>query len=152
MVKSSYSITRARYVSDELLYCCGLQVRNALFLVRLEESEDEYPLGLAVRTFNVHEDDVANGKVQVRWYQRKSTRHSWGSQTAFKFASVFTNRRQPVPWVATITISSILAIPVVLTPASISKPAEPVLTRDCMSFVRSHMLALAESGEWVRDE
>eukprot|EP00965_Chrysotila_dentata_P233504 6199623-Pleurochrysis_carterae.AAC.1 len=68
---------------------------------------------------------------------------------AFKYASVFTNRRQSLPWLGTIAVSNITAIPVVLTPSSLGNAAEPVLSRDCMSLVRSHMQALADSREWV---
>eukprot|EP00965_Chrysotila_dentata_P170765 5637186-Pleurochrysis_carterae.AAC.1 len=111
----------------------AFDVRNALFLVRLEECEGEFPLGLAVRTFDSREDDSPMAR--------------------FKSAGISESRqlicgRQSRSWFAIIAISSIIPIPVVLTPRSIGTPAEPVLTRDCMSFVRSHMEALAKSGEW----
>eukprot|EP00965_Chrysotila_dentata_P020903 691894-Pleurochrysis_carterae.AAC.1 len=128
------------------------QVKNALFLVRLEACEGEFPLGLAVRAFNNAEDDVANGSVQIRWYTRKATTTSWGGQPAFKYAPVFNIRRQSQPWLANIAVSSILDVPVVCTPGSVGNLAEPVLSRDCMSLVRSHMEALAAAGEWVREE
>eukprot|EP00965_Chrysotila_dentata_P065433 2168490-Pleurochrysis_carterae.AAC.1 len=82
--------------------------------------------------------------VQVRWYRRKVTVHSWGSQPAFKHASIFNGRRQSISWLANIAISSLIDLPVVVTPRSFRKLAAPVLSRDCMSLVRSHMEALAQ--------
>eukprot|EP00965_Chrysotila_dentata_P140519 4646186-Pleurochrysis_carterae.AAC.1 len=80
---------------------------------------------MAVRTFDAAKDDVENGQVQVRWYQRKSSAHSWGSQPAFKFASVFARQGKRLPWLGMISIGSIIAIPVVLTPNSVGNTAEP---------------------------
>eukprot|EP00965_Chrysotila_dentata_P245942 6206862-Pleurochrysis_carterae.AAC.1 len=131
----------------------NLQVRNALFLVRLEQREGEFPLGLAVRTFDAAEDDVNNGKIQVRWYVRKASANSWGSQPAFKYATVFNNRRQGRPWLSVIEVSNIVPIPIVITRASVrSAGAEPKLSDDCMAMVREYKKRLAETEEWVRDE
>eukprot|EP00965_Chrysotila_dentata_P171984 5675688-Pleurochrysis_carterae.AAC.1 len=58
--------------------------RRALPIVRLQKCEGELPFGLAVRTFNPAVEDVISGKVEVRWYKRKSKNlHSWGTQPAF---------------------------------------------------------------------
>eukprot|EP00965_Chrysotila_dentata_P002592 84564-Pleurochrysis_carterae.AAC.1 len=102
---------------------------------------------LAVRTFDAAVDDIDRGKIQVRWFRRKSNNRSWGTQPASKYAEIFTNRRQSRPWLATVDISTIIALPVVLTPRSFKYPGEPVLSRDCMALVRAHMEKLARSGE-----
>eukprot|EP00965_Chrysotila_dentata_P261614 6214315-Pleurochrysis_carterae.AAC.2 len=129
------------------------QVRDDLFFVRLEECEGEFPLGLA-------------GSAHLSRCGERS--RAWSSPSPLSVAQVdgalvglnacfqvrvclFTNRRRSLPWLGTIAVSNIIAIPVVLTPNSVGNAAEPVLSRDCMSFVRSHMQALADNGEWVPD-
>ena len=60
-----------------------IDVQGALLLIELAQFENEFKVGLGVRTFNATMDDDKN--VEISWYQPKSRHFKWPRATQFKW-------------------------------------------------------------------
>ena len=69
------------------------------FLIRLENFEGEFRVGLGVRTHDASADQPADSKFQVRWYKRPpGAGHSWGKSPSFSWdIGGYDGRRKPLP-------------------------------------------------------
>ena len=61
---------------------------GAIFLIKLEHFEGEFPLGLAQRTFSMVVDNPAEDLYEVRWYERISKNCSWGRNPKFRWSKI----------------------------------------------------------------
>lgn len=116
-----------------------LQVRDALFFVEIADAEGEFALGLVRRTFDETPQQLADGDVRVHWYQRISRNHSWGRQPSFKpcMCSAGGRARRPTPFIELVSKESFLSIPILLTRQSRLNLEKPVLSQDCMAYLRT---------------
>lgn len=136
--------------SGEQYLAKNMEVRGALFLIRLAHFEGELAVGLGRRSFD-DSHDREGVEVAIEWFERKNkTRSDWGVRPSFRLAiTSYNEKRRPVYATSVEKLSEFLPITVKNT----GSKAEPTLSSDCLTALRTYLKLQVEeesSEEEVR--
>ena len=125
----------------------NISTEGALFLIKLENPEGEFAVGLGRRAFDPEMDDATSQSFAIEWFERKNKRvASWGKQPGFCLAIAdYDARRRPIIMCSLEKVCNFLPVAVKVTPSTEGSD-EPSLSQDCMLALREYM-GEGEEGE-----
>lgn len=120
----------AAYLDDHI------NQKGALFFISLKHFEGELAVGLGRRTFNDDIDNVALGRYEIEWFERKNKRAAWGKKPSFQLSvAEYRSGRKKVYNTSVESIKDFIPLVVTLTKAS--KGTEfPILSQHTMDALR----------------
>lgn len=132
----------------------NLDVPGALFLIKLNHKEGEFPVGLGRRTFDPEMDCLSESKYHIHWFERKNKkRFSWGDTPCFVLAkSGYDKKTRKAIYYVTSVESFKDFIPLAIQVTKASLVDEPRLTLDTVDAIRSMFAADKEEAEEDEEE
>lgn len=140
---ASNDVHGAAYLSEQI------DVKGALFLIKLKHNEGEFAVGLGRRTFNEAVDLAHERRFEVEWFERKNKKeHSWGKQPGFRRAiGGYTSNRRKLYLTSVESLDDFLPLNVKCTKKTKGSD-EPVLTQETVEALRLRAESLSlKSGK-----